>query len=59
MSDKHIRGFDLLVGKKIVDIDSSCINIVRFTLEGGQVIEIDCDKQHYGIGVLRCQAAPD
>lgn len=47
------RGFEKFVGKTIVDVDSTCINVVRFTTDTGEVITIDCDDQVYGIGVIQ------
>ena len=47
------RGFDIFVGKKIVSVDADCINVVKFTFEDGETVSIDCDEQHYGIGVIQ------
>lgn len=59
MKNKPIRGFDLLIGETIKKIDATSINVVTIETESGKSIEIDCDEQHYQIGVLRCQAAPE
>lgn len=59
MQNKPIRGFDLLIGETIKKIDATSINVVTIETESGKRIEIDCDEQHYQIGILRCQAAPE
>lgn len=47
------RGFEKFIGKTIVSVDSSCINVVSFITDSGKVITIDCDDQHYEIGVIQ------
>ena len=52
MINKPVRGFEALVGETIITIDATCINNVKFQMESGKTVEIDCDYQHYGIGII-------
>ena len=53
MKTKIERGFEIFIGKKIVAVDSSCINVVKFKTEDGEIIKINCDEMHYGIGIIQ------
>lgn len=59
MVNKPLRGFNLLIGETIKKVNATAINVVQVETESGKVIEIDADEQHYGIGIVRCQAAPE
>lgn len=53
LEQEDTRGFEKFIGKTIVSVDSVCINVVRFTTDSGEVITIDCDDQHCGIGIIQ------
>ena len=46
------RGFEKFVGKTIVSVDSSSINVVHFTFSDGTVVSVDAEESHYGIPIL-------
>jgi hypothetical protein len=48
----EIRDFKMLVGKTIKSVDAKCINEVKIVCTDGSSFVLDCDEQHYGIGVL-------
>lgn len=54
MSNKTDRGFDQLIGETIKKIDTTAINVVTIETESGKQFEIDCDEQHFTIGILNC-----
>lgn len=55
MKNRPIRGFTALIGETIKKVDAHCINTVRIECESGKIVEVDCDEQHYGIGILQAK----
>lgn len=55
MRNRPVRGFHELLNETIVKVDASAINVVRFKLVSGKIVEIDCDEQHCGIGILQAK----
>lgn len=45
--------FKCLDGKTIVEVQAHAINVVRLIMSDGSRYELDCDEQHYGIGVIQ------
>lgn len=46
------RGFEKFVGKTVISVDATAINVVHFTLDNGDIISIDTDGQFMGIPVV-------
>lgn len=55
MRNRPLRGFESLIGETIVKIDAKCINVVRVKCASGKVVALNCDEQHYGIGILQAE----
>lgn len=47
------RGFGVLVGRTVIYIDSSSINVVHLHLDDGSVLSVDSEDSYYGIPVIR------
>ena len=52
MKNKPNRGFNVLIGKTIKNIDASSVNVVHITTECGLIVSVDADESHYGIPVV-------
>lgn len=46
------RGFNSFVGKTIVSVDTTAINVVKLTFSDGSEKEIWAETHHYGISVI-------
>jgi hypothetical protein len=54
MENYPVRGFKNLIGETIKKINSKAINVIEVECVSGKIFEIDCDEQHYQIGIIRC-----
>ena len=59
MKNKPVRGFKHLIGETIKKVNAHCINVVTIECESGKIVELNCDEQHYGIGILAAQLVKD
>lgn len=55
MKSRPYRGFHELVGETVKKVDARAINVVRIECVSGKIVELDCDGQHYGIGILQAK----
>lgn len=55
MRNRPVRGFAALIGETIKKVDARCINVVTIECESGKVVKVNCDEQHYGIGILQAE----
>lgn len=53
MKNNPIRGFSSFIGEVISKIDATAVNVVKVAFESGKEVEIDCDEQIIGIGILQ------
>lgn len=52
---KAIRGFKMLLGETIKNINARACNVVIIECVSGRVVELDCDDNVLGsIGIIRC-----
>lgn len=47
------RLMDSFVGKTVVSVDASCINVVHFTFSDGTKASIDAEEFHAGIPIVQ------
>lgn len=45
--------FKCLEGKTIVEVQAHAINVVRLIMSDGSRFMLDCDEQHFHIGVIQ------
>lgn len=46
------RGFEMFVGRTVVSVDSSSINVVHFTLDNGDVVSVDAENHVMNIPMV-------
>lgn len=47
------RGFDKMIGKTIQSVNTTAINSIKFTFTDNTSIDVDCEEQHFGVGVIQ------